>query len=213
MREVTLCTMPTRPKKQSVVQPSPVQKSSIKRPPSKRFSFRRLSKKRFTFSLVPLIVATIVVLGIGALIGKLCSQNESLLFVQQAVGGTFSLAEGSSDTYVLRLVGVKPHTLLLGDTPSRKVGSWTNSDFVTRWSGTESEPVRAVLLSHNAADGKEYAIAVSLKSPTLNAFAGTLEYEATVLNDMDKGHIVPSDDRHMEAFPNVLRSPALFIEE
>jgi hypothetical protein len=98
------------------------------------------------------------------------------------------------------------------DQPSRIVGSWTNTDFVQRWGQGTGTTADAILLSHSPVDGKEYSIAVELSNPTFNGFAGSLTYTATIAEDTLPNALVPSSDRHMDAFPEILRSPALFID-
>ncbi len=69
-----------------------------------------------------------------------------------------------------------------------------------------------MLLSHSTVDGKEYSIALELTDPEFNAFAGTLTYNARIAESMVEDGLVISADRHMDTFPEILRSPALFID-
>lgn len=165
-----------------------------------------------------LIIATVIVLIIGFAGGVWFEKKDpTLLLTQQALTGSFRPVADGSDTYTLTFIGVKPHTLVYADSPEHVVGSWTNTDFVARWQTNADsfakDPPNAVLLSHSPVDGKEYSIEVELMNPVFNAFAGTLTYTATVVNDGDADDgLVPSADRHMEEFPEILRSPALFID-
>lgn len=159
--------------------------------------------------VIAIILGYVVGLGVGR-------EKPTMVFVQQSVTGSFRPVNAVSGAYVLTLAGVKPHTLLYGDHPQRFVGSWTNDDFIARWNQNDADiarhPPQAVLLSHSAVDGKEYAVTIELRNPAFNAFAGTLTYDATILDDAGKHGLVPSADRHMDAFPEVLRSAALFID-
>lgn len=166
----------------------------------------------------PIALLLLIVLAVGFSAGIHYSKEEpKMLFVQQALTGSFRPDTTESGTYILTFIGVKPHTLVFTDRPARVVGSWTNTDFVTRWNQSKDSfagnPANAVLLSHSPVDGKEYSIVVELTDPVFNAFAGTLTYKATILNDSGKDGLVPSVDRHMEEFPEILRSPALFIDD
>lgn len=163
----------------------------------------------------PLAVAILVVLAVGFFAGiSYGKEKPKMLFTQQALTGSFRPTT-ESGMYLLTFLGVKPHTLIFSDRPNRMVGSWTNTDFVTRWEkGGDSftkDPPNAVLLSHSPVDGKEYSIVVELMNPAFNAYAGTLTYTAKILKD-DEGSLMPSPDRYMDAFPEILRSPALFID-
>lgn len=147
---------------------------------------------------------------------RVATDEPSLLFVQEAVTGSFRPIDVAANTYTLTLVGVKPHTLLFTDRPQRMVGSWTMNDFISRWNeGSNSlanNPPNAVLLSHSGADGKEYAVVIELSNPVFNAPGGTLTYKATVLKDGFTDGLVPSPERHMDAFPLILRNAVLFID-
>jgi hypothetical protein len=177
--------------------------------------------KKFVFNPAvhgPVALAIFVVLVVGFLAGVSITKEEpKMLFVQQALTGSFRPDTTASGSYTLTFIGVKPYTLLFTDRPHRTVGSWTMNDFVTRWNkGADSfaeDAPNAVLLSHDPVDNKEYAVVVELKNPVFNAFAGTLIYSATILKDIGDDDLVPSPERHMEEFPQVLRSPALFIDD
>lgn len=161
----------------------------------------------------PLALATLVLLVVGFFAGINYSKEEpKMIFTQQALTGSFRPSTTESGVYLLTFLGVKPHTLISSDGERRVVGSWTNTDFVTRWKATATTSLNGVLLSHDVADGKEYAIAVTLMEPSFNAFAGTLTYKATLATSMDDDGLTISPDRHMEDFPQILRSPALFID-
>lgn len=171
-------------------------------------------KKTTNESIVGLIVIALLLGCIAYFVGN--ARPPTFLLVQEALVGTFIPVEGQADTYALRLVGVKPHTLLFTDRPNRTVGSWTNADFITRWQqGSDSfakDPPNAVLLSHDPVDGKEYSIVVELKDPAFNAIAGTMTYTATVLKYVSEHDLAPSAERHTGDFPGFLRQPALFID-
>lgn len=161
----------------------------------------------------PLALATLVLLVIGFFAGINYSKEEpKMIFTQQALTGSFRPSATESGVYLLTFLGVKPHTLIVSDGEQHVVGSWTNTDFVTRWKASETNSLNGVLLSHDIADGKEYAIAVTLMEPAFNAFAGTLTYKAALATSANDDGLTISPDRHMEDFPEVLRSPALFIE-
>lgn len=194
--------MPTKAKKQSTAK-----KVAVKKP---------APKKKMRSPLIPLLIAvtTLFVFTLGMSSGVHLMKDTkptstSLLFVQQSVTGSFR--PNGSGTYLLTMVGVKPHTLLFSDRPNRMVGSWTNTDFVTRWDRTSNAAINGVLMSHSPVDGKEYSIPVQLTDPTFNAFGGWLSYTVKVLNEKDSTLAI-SSDRHMETFPEILRSPALFID-
>lgn len=174
------------------------------------------SKKKQLRLNVLLGASAVILLAAGIVIGK-CLQKEeaSAVFVQQAVTGSLRPADIENGTYLLTLIGVKPHTLIFTDEPTRMAGSWTNTDFVTRWSqdvnGFKTNSPKAVLLSHSTVDGKEYSIAVKLSDPVFDGPGGWVSYTATILDEMESGLAI-SADRHMDAFPEILRSPALFID-
>jgi hypothetical protein len=176
---------------------------------------RKKRSKKFAFKPAvhgPLAVALLVVLAVGFCAGINYSKEESkMLFTQQALTGSFRPSTTESGTYILTFLGVKPHTLIFSDKPHRVVGSWTNTDFVARWKTSATTSLDGVLLSHSTVDGKEYSLAVELMNPVFNAFAGTLTYKATIAAT-DADGLVISPDRHMEEFPEILRSPALFLD-
>jgi hypothetical protein len=175
-----------------------------------------ISKKQVRRLKVQLGVLGILILALGIIIGKCSMKDEttSALFVQQAVTG--SLRQNPDGTYLLTMIGIKPHTLIFADRPQRMVGSWTNTDFFTRWSEGANDfnvdPPHAVLLSHSPTDGKEYSVAVELTDPFLDGPGGWISYTAKVLGEADPQTMTISGDRHMEDFPEILRSPALFID-
>jgi len=174
-------------------------------------------KKQSPLTLYAVIGAA-VILVVGFAIGRVFNiDSSSMLFVQEAVTGSFRPAVTGSGAYTLRLVGVKTHTLIFSDRPNRMVGSWTMNDFITRWgkggNSFVTDPPNAVLLSHDVADGKEFAIVVELRNPVFNAPAGTLIYDARILKDVDPNSLMPSQDRHDGAFPEILKNPALFIDD
>lgn len=177
---------------------------------------RKKRSKKFALNLAvhgPLAIATVVLIAVGFFAGINYSKEEpKMLFTQQALTGSFRPNPTETGAYVLTFLGVKPHTLVSIDQPQRIVGSWTNTDFVQRWKAGATTSLNGVLLSHDVTDGKEYAIAVTLMDPAFNAFAGTLTYKATLATDMSENGLVISPDRHMEEFPEILRSPALFID-
>ncbi len=177
---------------------------------------RKKRSKKFAFKPAvhgPLALVMLVLLAIGFCAGINYSKEEpKMLFTQQALTGSFRPSTTESGVYILSFLGVKPHTLISSDGEQRVVGSWTDTDFVTRWKANATTSLNGVLLSHNIEDGKEYSIAVTLMDPAFNAFAGTLTYKATIATDMDDDDLVISSDRHMEDFPEILRSPALFID-
>lgn len=171
------------------------------------------SKKALRRKNITLGVSAIALLVFGFCAGKNIKEKDPthLLFVQQAVTGSLRPSNIGSGTYLLTLIGVKPHTLLSSDDKRRMTGSWTNTDFITRWAQDQATVTNAVLLSHSPVDGKEYAIAVELSNPEFNGPGGWLAYTAKVIDDVESPLGI-SADRHMEAFPEILRSPALFIE-
>lgn len=196
--------MPTKAKAKKQ---STVKKVAVKKP---------APKKKMRSPLIPLLIAvtTLFIFSLGMSSGvHLMQQTKptttSLLFVQQSVTGSFR--PNGSGTYLLTMVGVKPHTLLFSDRPNRMVGSWTNTDFVTRWDRASGSGINGVLMSHSPVDGKEYSIPVLLTDPTFDSFGGWLSYTVKVLGEKNSTLAI-SSDRHMETFPEILRSPALFID-
>lgn len=138
-----------------------------------------------------------------------------MLFTQQAVTGSLR-PTSESGSYTLTMIGIKPHTLIYSGGQDNMVGSWTMTDFITRW-GQNDESVlmdesSAVLLSHSTVDGKEYAVAVTLSNPEFDGPGGWITYDVTLAKDSDRNGLKISSDRHMEEFPEILRSPALFID-
>ncbi len=194
----------------------PTPKKSLPKPLAQKPRKKSVKKAWFKPAVHgPIALLLLIVLAIGVSAGVSLSKEEpKMLFVQQALTGSFRPSAPESNTYTLTFIGVKPYTLFFLDRPKRTVGSWTMDDFIARWSqGPDSFAVdapNAVLVTHDPVDGKEYSVVVELKDPVFNAFAGTLIYTATILQDAD---LVPSLERHTEAFPLVLKSPALFIDD
>lgn len=196
--------MPTKAKAKKQ---STVKKVAVKKPAAKR---------KMRSPLIPLLISvtTLFIFTLGMSSGVHLMQqtkptSTSLLFVQQSVTG--SMRPNGSGTYLLTMIGVKPHTLLFSDRPNRMVGSWTNTDFITRWDKTSNTAINGVLMSHSPIDGKEYSIPVQLTDPAFDGFGGWLSYTVKVLNEKNSTLAI-SSDRHTEAFPEILRSPALFID-
>ncbi len=170
--------------------------------------------------VLPLAITFVAVFFVGlAFIGCMHAKKKdhgTLLFTQQALTGSFRPLDTEAGTYALTFIGVKPHTIVYMDKPQRIAGSWTNTDFVARWNqgstGFAKHAPSAVLMSHSPVDGKEYSIVIKLANPAFNAFAGTLTYTATLVDDVQPYKLAPSAERHMDPFPEILRSPALVID-
>ncbi len=202
----------------------PTRKKSSRKSPAKKSSTKVVAAKVAPKSapkksmVVPLSIAFAAVFLLGlSFIGCMHAKKNArstMLFTQQALTGSFRPA-AASGTYLLTFIGVKPHTIVYTDKPQRIVGSWTNTDFVARWNqgstGFAKNAPQAILMSHSPVDGKEYSIVVELKNPVFNAFAGTLTYTATIADKTRRYALTPSAERHMDAFPEILRSPALVI--
>jgi hypothetical protein len=204
--------MPTRKK---TSRKSPAKKSSAK-VVSAKVAPKPAPKKSMVAPL-SLAFAAVFIVGLAYIgcINARKNDRPTMLFTQQALTGSFRPA-AASGTYLLTFIGVKPHTIVFTDKPQRIVGSWTNTDFVARWNqgatGFAQNPPQAVLMSHSPVDGKEYSVVVELKNPVFNAFAGTLTYSATIADKNHRYDLTPSAERNMDAFPEILRSPALVID-
>lgn len=218
--------MPTTKKKKAPAKKVAAKKTAVKQPVSKPAVTKKTSKPLPTTSIV---LGALVVLALGfaagaglkndqapiiKMIAPKAEKTDALLFVQQAVTGSFR--PNADGTYNLLMVGVKPHTLVVADRPNRVVGTWTNTDFVTRWAqganGLAADTQNAVLLSHSPADGKEYSVPVTLSNPEFNGPDGWITYTVALRNEANTSDLTISEDRHTEAFPEALRSPVLFIE-
>ncbi len=185
---------------------------------SKATAVKRASHTSSLATIISLVVAGLFMLSAGIAAGTFIAQKKpTFLLVQQADTGSLRPSNTDSGTYLLTMSGIKPHTLIFSDRPNRTVGSWTMTDFISRWeSGADSfadDPPNAVLLSHSQADGKEYAITLELNNPVFNGPGGWVSYTATILSETNPDDLAISSDRHMEDFPDILHNPALFIDD
>ncbi len=178
--------------------------------PSKKSS-TKISKN------LSLAIAVVILLLAGFVAGTHFQKNKksAMLFTQQAVTGSLR-PTSESGSYTLTMIGVKPHTLIYSGGQENMVGSWTMTDFVTRWAAGKAKFAEhapsAVLMSHSTVDGKEYAISLELSNPEFDGPGGWVTYDAKIAKDGGKHGLNISSDRYMETFPEILRSPALFIE-
>lgn len=117
------------------------------------------------------------------------NQKLSVLFIQEAAGGSLTALEGKPGYYQLELNGVKDYTGYFSDRPARISGIYPMTKFITNWQDNSSPdsfkkvPPNAAL-STVVQDGhtkKLVNVPVQLSSPSYDANKQTIRYTVQVL--------------------------------
>lgn len=135
----------------------------------------------------------------------------SLLFVQNASGGTLKAVEGKPGTYSLSLRGVDPHSLFFTDRPDRETGV-VFADAMLRGLYRGGKPPPNAALEVLGGPSSQDVLAVELRRPRYNRSAGTMNYEARLLKDLTSPGLRHKDDRLDRKPPARFGRAALFID-
>jgi hypothetical protein len=136
----------------------------------------------------------------------------TLLFVQQAAGGT--LAPAGADEWTLNLTGVFPHTVYFADRPARAAGTVPTAELVTVPELFDpANPPNAAIVLAEPTSAEEDVLIVELREPIYDAAAGTLRYTVTLLENIGDGGLVTWSERADAALPEAFGHVSLFIDE
>ena len=173
---------------------------------------RRKAMLFIIFILLPLIL-----LSLNACTGSQPEEKEeSLLFVQTAMTGSFAPVADAEDTYLLTLRDVSRSTVWFSDRPYRDAGHIPTEQLIANWGvGDESFasiPPNAAL---DILDGSEEAdlIIITLQDPVYDSSNNVLQYRVKVVTDV-AGGIESFNTRtdHPAAIPEHFGHAALFID-
>lgn len=157
-----------------------------------------------------LAAAILLVAGLAAGAAPAGAATPSLLFVQQAGGGTLKKA-GSS--YRLTLRGVAPSVASFTDRPGRTAGSERASTFVSRWRGRgfAADAPNAALVIDGAPRGRDLAV-MSLSRPRYSARTRTFTYTAKPLKGKAGGALAAFESRRDPITEQRFGAASLFID-
>lgn len=138
--------------------------------------------------------------------------SSSLLFVQQADGGT--LRQTGASTYRLTLRGVGPSVASFEDRPGRSAGSERAGAFVARWRGRgfASDPPNAALVVDGAPRSRDVAM-LTLSRPRYDAAARTFTYVARPLQGRPGGALQALAPRRDGLREQRFGAASLFIDD
>jgi hypothetical protein len=152
--------------------------------------------------------------------------GQPFLFVQTFTGGTFvanphadtpvaagTPAAGVHGTYLLSLGGHPGQTVYFSDRPERIVGDAPTDRFVAGLGFGGGDPPNAALVTANAA-GETVVAVLELLNPVVDIAAGTVGYEATLLDDYAATglrHLI--DRRETDDVPAAFGAASLFIDD
>lgn len=112
------------------------------------------------------------------------SANPEFLFVQAFDHGTWLPKPGEEGTYLLTLFGAAAETVYFSDRPDRIAGQVPTQQFLDALGFTPASPANAAIVAERAVRrGTQEVLVIELRNPVYDADAGTLTYEARVLED------------------------------
>lgn len=136
--------------------------------------------------------------------------GQDFLFVQTFGGGAWAPKAGSDGVYTLTLTGSSDQTIYFTDRPDRIVGTIPMQQFLDGLGFTPINPPNAALVART--DAGEDVLVIELINPRYEADAGTLTYEARVLeNYVEEGLRLLADKQGDVTMPSRFGSASLFI--
>lgn len=156
-----------------------------------------------------------VVAAAGAAQAAAPAQPASLLFVQNARGGSFVPLAGRPGRYRLTLRGVDPHTVYFSDRPRRLTGTTDTGTVLDGLfgPGRGAPPNAVVELAGGTAEHD--TIAVELTKPRYDARRRTLSYVARGLRDsaLDGRRLATARERLDRSLPRRFGAVSLFVDD
>jgi len=138
-------------------------------------------------------------------------QDIPLLYVQVAQGGTWAPKEGEAGVYTLTLTGAAAQTVYFSDRPERVVGVLPMQDFLATLGFTPENPPNAALVAQT--NQGEDVLVIELLSPVYDEAAGTLTYDARVLeNYREEGLRFLADRQDDPTMPEQFGAASLFVD-
>lgn len=139
--------------------------------------------------------------------------TDSVLFVQEAGGGSFTPIPGKDNTFHLRLRDVDAHVLWFTDRPERNAGSTTTRTMLDGLGFAKGDvPPNAAIQVFGAKPDQDVR-AVTLTNPSYNEAARTIEYDAVGLDKTAAGRLGRIADNADNAIPSQFGRAALFIDD
>lgn len=137
------------------------------------------------------------------------SPRASLLFVQNADGGSLTPVKGRTGTYTLRLRGVDAHALYFSDRPERDTGVIAQPALLDRLFSGSTPPNAAVEILGGTK--RQDVMALELSQPRYERAKRTLTYRARSLKEVSNG-LAHFDDRLDATLPRRFGAVSLFID-
>lgn len=129
-----------------------------------------------------------------------------LLYLQSFQSGTLSPTDGSTGGYSLTLDHSLGETVYFSDRPNRVVGTMPTADFITAFEAAADDPPNAALVAG------EMTVILELMSTTYDEAAGTLTYEAVMLDEGETGMTYTSPLSEAPTGDVILETSHLFID-
>lgn len=139
-------------------------------------------------------------------------ENGAFLFVQTAQSGTWTPKSGEAGVYILTLHESTDQTVYFSDRPQRIVGVTPMQQFLDGLGFAPTNPPNAALVAQTASG--EDVLVIELLKPVYDAAAGTLTYDARVLeNYADEGLAFLAQQQHDDTMEATFKDASLFIDD
>lgn len=137
--------------------------------------------------------------------------GQEFLFVQTFTGGTWAAKAGEDGVYTLSLAGSAAQTVYFSDRPERIVGTVPTERFLATLGFLPDNPPNAALVTDSGGD--EDVLVLELFNPAYDADAGTLTYDARVLEDYQEEGLQFVAERQQDAgLPDSFGQTSLYID-